>query len=129
MQRLSTIVPRPLLFAAVGCLNTAVDFLAFWALITWTGLPPLIANVASFSLGAANSFVVNGLFTFADREIRLALADRVVRFMLVTLACLVVSTLALWLALPAMPALAAKIVSIAVTLGFGYVLNSRLVFR
>jgi putative flippase GtrA len=116
-------------YGAVGVLNTSIDVGAFWVLTALAGLPPLVANVVSFCLGAANSFAVNGLVTFADRGVALASAARVARFAAVTVVCLAVSSLALWLALALVPPLAAKLASVAMTVAVGYVLLSRLVYR
>ena len=129
LGRATTRWRRPATFALVGATNTAVDLAIFAALTLLAGFAPLLANAVSFSLAAVNSFVLNGLLTFADRGVALASAARAGRFALVTLATLAVSTLVLWLALPFMPAMLAKVVSIGATFLVGYALSSRLVYR
>jgi putative flippase GtrA len=51
-------------FCVVGVLNTAIDFGLFALLTRLVGLDPLIANVLSFTTGAANSFLLNKYWTF-----------------------------------------------------------------
>jgi len=117
-----------LLFASVGVLNTAVDLLAFTLLVTFTTIPPLAANTLSYSLGALNSYLLNGKLTFRSRQVRLASLSRVLRFVAVNLACLLVSLASLAALSGFMPLLAAKLGSVVVTFAFGYVLNSLVVY-
>jgi len=49
-------------FAAVGVVNTAIDFCLFLVLEPWWGIAA--ANFASTSAGMTFSFLVNGRFTF-----------------------------------------------------------------
>lgn len=120
---------RPSVFATIGVVNTAIDYLAFWALISLTGVSPVIANIASFSLGAANSFLMNTIITFRDRGIDISSRNRIKRFVLTVLLCLAVSTTVVAILVLIMHPLAAKSVSILITFTFGYVLNNRFVFK
>nr|WP_235913794.1 GtrA family protein [Pseudoroseomonas coralli] len=117
-----------LLFAGVGVVNTAVDLLAFTLLVTFTPVPPLAANTLSYSLGALNSYLLNGRLTFRSRQVRLASLSRVLRFVAVNLACLAVSLASLAVLSGFMPLLAAKLGSVVATFAFGYVLNSLVVY-
>jgi putative flippase GtrA len=131
MPSLKTIVQkarRPVIFALVGCVNTSVDFAVFAILSELVGVPPLGANVASYLMGATNSFIMNGVFTFRGNNISLVSTQLFVRFALVTAACLGVSCLALVLVLPFVPNLVAKAVSIMVTFIFGFLMYSRFVY-
>jgi putative flippase GtrA len=120
-------VLRPAAFGAIGMVNTVIDFLAFWALLDV--MPALLANVLSFSLGAANSFVLNTVFTFHDRRAESRLSPRrALRFAGVTLGCLALSSGTLLLLLHVLPVLCAKGVSILATFAAGYILNDRFVF-
>ncbi len=119
---------RPLTFAAVGVVNTAVDFGGFLALTRLLDTGPVAASAVGFLAGSAHSYVANGLLTFGDRGARLASASRVLRFAAVTAACLGVSTLAIAAALLVMPDVAAKAVSVLATFAAGYWLNHRLVY-
>lgn len=132
----ATAAPRPWLallgrlasFGVIGALNTGLDILIFVLLTGPFGIPPLLANVASFSTGAASSFMLNGIFTFGMRGERLATASRIGRFALITLVTLCVSQVALALCLGYMPALAAKVASVFATFVTGFVLSSRFVY-
>jgi putative flippase GtrA len=103
-----------------------------WVIERLTGrvqMAPLLANAASYSLAAVNSFVLNRLLTFRNRKTTRSTTEQAGAFVLARLASLVVSSLVLAVALQLVPSLAAKLVSIIVTFGFAYTLSSRLVFR
>ncbi|MDP2801312.1 MAG: GtrA family protein [Phreatobacter sp.] len=121
---------RIVTFAAVGVVNTLVDIMAFLLLTRWFGVAALLANVASFSLGAANSYVLNRLVTFPDAAAPLGSAGTILRFAAVTLVALGMSsaTLAAGLAL-SLDDIAAKAASIAATFAGCFVLNRYVVFR
>ena len=129
VERLLELVETPALFAMVGASNTVVDLLVFWVLSEMAQVPPLLANVVSYSLGAVNSFTLNKLLTFRDRDTRRSSMEQLLAFAVVKLVCLALSSLVLVLALLFMASLAAKLVSIVVTFVFAYMLSSRLVFR
>jgi putative flippase GtrA len=50
-------------FCIIGLGNTTVDFIAFF-LLTWGGVPRLLAQVCSYSVGVVNSFLFNRKWTF-----------------------------------------------------------------
>ena len=115
-------------FAAVGVVNTAVEFGVFLALTRLFDTGPVAASAAGFLAGSAHSYVANGLLTFGDRGARLASAARGLRFAAVTAICLGASTLAVAAALLVVPDVAAKAVSVLATFAAGYWLNHRLVY-
>jgi putative flippase GtrA len=119
---------RPAIFALVGCLNTSIDFGVFAILTEFVGIHPLSANVVSFLMGATNSLVMNGQLTFRGKGFVLFSTPLLLRFTLVTAACLGASSLALALALPLVPNLVAKAFSILVSFSFGYIMYSRFVY-
>lgn len=55
-------------FAAVGVLNTLIDFAVFSVLALVLGLHVALANTVSYSAGIANSYVWNRHWTFSDRR-------------------------------------------------------------
>lgn len=57
---------RFLRFLAVGLSGTILDFAILTALITFFGLPTLVANTISYSAGVINNFTLNRLWTFSD---------------------------------------------------------------
>ncbi|MDD4803004.1 MAG: GtrA family protein [Syntrophomonas sp.] len=50
-------------FCTVGLGNTSVDFAAFF-ILSWAGIPYLLAQVLSYSAGVLNSFIFNRKWTF-----------------------------------------------------------------
>src|SRR6266567_1973182 len=78
-------------FALVGVLNTGVDVAIFF-LLTWLGIPYVAAQVVSYSSGAANSYLLNKVWTF--RSCGLSYAE-IVRFVVVNLASLGISVVIL----------------------------------
>nr|QOV09105.1 hypothetical protein HULAa32G3_00025 [uncultured Actinomycetes bacterium] len=57
---------RQVKFAAVGLLNTFVDFVVFNVLAVFVGMPVIPASVLGYSCGIVNSYVFNRNWTFAD---------------------------------------------------------------
>ncbi|MBL8571188.1 MAG: GtrA family protein [Phreatobacter sp.] len=120
---------RVALFGAVGLANTAIDFLAFLFLAQTAGVPPLFANAASFTLGAANSYILNRLVTFADAAAPVISARAMARFAAVTIVSLTLSSLALAAGLAlSLGVVPAKIVSVVITFVVSFLLNRYLVF-
>ncbi len=74
-------------FAIVGVLNTGVDVTIFF-LLTWMSTPYVTAQVVSYSCGAANSYLLNKIWTF--RSCGLSYAE-LVRFTAVNLLSLGIS--------------------------------------
>jgi len=80
-------------FAVVGILNTGVDVAIFF-LLTWLGIPYVAAQIVSYSCGAANSYLLNKVWTF--RSCGLSYAE-IVRFAAVNLTSLGISVVVLTL--------------------------------
>lgn len=119
----------PVLYTLVGGLNTIVDVGVFWMLVVWLSLPPAVANVISFSAGALNSFLLNNRFTFNQQTVEAGPASKALRFAIVTILMLILSTASVVLLLPYLPVMVAKIMSTVLTLVVGFVLNRKFVFR
>jgi len=116
-------------FGIVGAANTAVDFFCFWALVTFSTIPPLLANTTSYTLGGANSFILNRFWTFRRSAYRHGPARQLTAFVLVSAAGLAFSNATLWMAAFVLPLLYAKGVSILATFLFNYFATKHLVFR
>ena len=80
-------------FALVGILNTGVDVAIFF-LLTWLGIPYVAAQIVSYSCGAANSYLLNKVWTF--RSCGLSYAE-IIRFVAVNLTSLGISVVSLTL--------------------------------
>ena len=85
-------------FGLVGGLNTAIDALAFNALL-WAFEPRatwavLLANACAYALGAINSFALNKYWTFGSS--RPTTRDEVARFMATTLGGIALNDALLW---------------------------------
>lgn len=118
---------RPLRFAAVGIVNTAVDATLF-ALLTSAalGLAPAAANVASYGSGMLVGFALNRNWTFAAGDG--PRAAQFLRYLAVNLSALLLSTLIVAALARGMPPLAAKLASLPATFAWGFLLNRRFVF-
>lgn len=106
-------------FCLVGISNTGVDFSVFFVLV-WLAVPHLAAQVAAYSAGVANSFILNRVWTF---QIRDKMTGREVnRFVLINVVSLLVSTAALYSAhdLAGAPLLAAKIAATGLAVMVNY---------
>jgi len=112
-------------FALVGVLNTAIDLGLFALLTLRVGLDPLLANVFSFTAGAANSFVLNKYWTFGAGGGGRETAVQATRFTCVTgiVWALHEGLLALFHTGLGRPALPVKVLATCVGLGVGFVAN------
>ncbi|QKD01997.1 GtrA family protein [Mesorhizobium loti] len=81
-------------FAMVGLVNTAIDLAGFFLLLK-LHVPPLPANIVSWSIAVIFSFVANGFWSF-ERNRAIPLRDAFLRFVsLGALISLSVSTLSI----------------------------------
>lgn len=88
-------------FAAVGVLNTAIDFAVYAALFYGFGLYFLFAHIFAFLVANANSFVINSVWTFKGLR-RDAWWRQAAVFFVISFCGLGLSTLALYLAVGAL---------------------------
>ncbi|MCP8968576.1 GtrA family protein [Ectobacillus ponti] len=116
-------------FGLVGGLNTAVDFVIFFLLYRHLHVYATVAQVLSYSAGAANSYVWNKYFTFGAKQ--KATKREVFSFLAVNLLSLGVTVLLLdglreqW----GWPALAAKAAATIVGIGMNFIGSKLWVFR
>ena len=57
-------------FAAVGVVNSLIDFAVFWVAVQYFGAPIVPANVLSWLVAVSNSYVLNSFVTFARESNR-----------------------------------------------------------
>ncbi|USB32345.1 GtrA family protein [Paenibacillus sp. YPG26] len=84
---------RLMRFGLVGLLNTGID-LAVFTLLIWVSTPVIPAQVLSYSCGVLNSYILNSRWTFRE-ERNQNRKDELLRFVLVNLAALTISTFVL----------------------------------
>ena len=86
-------------------------------------------NAISFSLGAANSYVLNARLTFrVEREARTL--PTMLRFVVMIASTLAMSQVILWLGLHLrLPPASAKLLSLIATFLFGFAVSKLFVFR
>lgn len=80
---------RVILFALVGCANTATDFLAATLAHEWLALPAGVSQAVGYCFGLCCSFILNRRYTFRDGDRRLW--GQMVLFVLVNLTTLGIS--------------------------------------
>ncbi len=90
-------------FAAVGLLNTMIDFAVFWTAVHQFDLPIVPANVVSWLVAVSNSYVLNSFVTFARESNRQLRWRSYFTFLGAGVAGLVVNTTVLVIAVELMP--------------------------
>jgi putative flippase GtrA len=115
-------------FGGVGVINTCVD-IGLFCVLTLVGVQPKIANVISFSFGAANSLLLNRGITFKGRH-NSSFWMLVAKFCAVTLIGLAISQGTLLVALNLnFSALQAKLIATFVAFAINFVLMRQFVFK
>jgi putative flippase GtrA len=115
-------------FCLVGAVNTAIDFGVFVLLVYRWDWGIVIAHILSFTVATINSYVMNRQWSFHDRQ-RQSHRVQLPRFLAVTVSGLALSTGAIHVLGAHMPAYAAKILVIGITLFWNYAGSSLFVFR
>jgi putative flippase GtrA len=133
-----TIVLKAMSFAAVGVVNSVVDFMVFWVGVQYLGLPLVPANVLSWLVAVSNSYALNSLVTFARESDGRLHWNTYAKFLASGLVGLVVNTTVLVTAVNAMPAFiadptlqlaASKACAIAASFLVNFSLSYFVVFR
>ncbi len=116
-------------FSVVGALNTLIDIAVFMLLVKVFSLPVVPANLLAFSVALANSYILNRLWTFHDSTAPHSVGN-IFRFVLFNTAAalLATATLAALVTLN-LPILAAKVLSIGVSMTWNYLTMRYLVFK
>lgn len=99
------LVLKALSFAAVGVVNSLIDFAVFWIAVQYFDAPLVPANVLSWLVAVSNSYVMNSFITFARESNRELRWRTYVTFLGSGLAGLVVNTTTLIVAVSLMPQL------------------------
>ena len=130
-------LPQPVKFAAIGLLNTGVDFSLFFTFTSVIGLPIYLSNIISTSAALCLSYLLNAALTFQSTKTtrRTALFFAVTISGLWALQPIVIHTVLVILrAAPdsisyELLLLSAKIAATAASLVWNFLLYKYLVFR
>lgn len=82
-------------FSIVGVINTLVDFSVFAMFHSLFGVDKLICQVAGYSMGVVNSFILNKFWTFENSNSKFNTINQMVRFIGINLVSLAISLLGL----------------------------------
>ena len=125
-------------FAAVGVVNSMIDFGVFWIAVQYFGAPLVVANMLSWLVAVSNSYVLNSFITFARETNRELHWRTYATFLGSGLAGLIVNTTVLVIAVGLMPRAiadpvlqlaAAKACAIAASFLVNFSLSYFVVFR
>lgn len=116
-------------FGAVGVLNTTIDMGLFWLLHVKLGIPFIIANLISYSVGMLNSFILNKRWTFVDTRDQGSIGRQLPTFLAINALSLGLSSLILWVCIEPMGAMTAKLLATAVSFLVNFWANRTFVFR
>lgn len=78
-------------FGIVGVINTGVDFGIFTVFSALFHADPLVSQVAGYSAGVANSFVMNKLWTFESRNSKVGTQVELLKFIVINAVSLGIS--------------------------------------
>jgi len=116
-------------FAAIGVVNTVIDFAVFWTAVTVLLWPLVPANMLAWAVAVTCSYVMNSYITFGPESGRILRWRDYLAFAASGVAGMVASTAALLALAYVMPLLAAKLVSILVGFAVNFALSHLVVFR
>jgi putative flippase GtrA len=118
-------------FAAVGVVNTAVDFSVFLLVFAYVTPSLVVANTCSWMVAVTGSYVMNSVFTFAAESGRQLLLGAYLRFMASSVLALIANTSALLFAVKVLylPVIAGKVLAIGVSFAVNFSLARFVVFR
>jgi len=116
-------------FAAVGVVNSAVDFGVFSLAYYYFGLPIITANVMAWIVAVSGSYVMNSLTTFARESGRELRPTAYFTFLVSQLAGLVANTTTVFIASYFMPVLIGKLLAIGASFLVNFSLSHFVVFR
>lgn len=118
-------------FAAVGVVNSVIDFGVFSFGYYYLGLPIVAANTLAWVVAVTGSYVMNSTITFAAESGRRLALKHYFGFALSQVAGFFANTGTVWclVELLHVPAWAAKVAAIAVSFAVNFSLSHFLVFR
>jgi putative flippase GtrA len=116
-------------FAVVGMITTILDVVLFSVFAVGAGLPPVAANIGSYSCGIATSFLLNRFWTFSASAAENRIFHHGVRFLASNVAGLALSSLLVGLLVLVLPPVAAKVISVPLVFIWNYLVSRLWVFK
>jgi putative flippase GtrA len=116
-------------FAAVGLVNSAVDFGVFSFAYYYLELPIVTANVMAWIVAVSGSYVMNSLTTFARESGRELRAKAYFAFLISQIGGLLANTATVFVASYFMPVLLGKVLAIGASFLVNFSLSHFVVFR
>ncbi|MFA5878700.1 MAG: GtrA family protein [Candidatus Margulisiibacteriota bacterium] len=116
-----------IVYSLIGCTGTLIDLIIF-ILLTQIGIPYLLANVFSISVGITNNFLLNAFFNFKVKD---DLLKRFSRFYGIGLIGLLISSILLFVLIDffSVSKIIAKLSTVFVVVLIQYNLNKIITFR
>jgi putative flippase GtrA len=116
-------------FAAVGVVNSVVDFGVFSFAYFVVGLPIVAANIISWGVAVSGSYIMNSLTTFAKESGRKLRLKSYAGFVVSQTAGLIANTTTVFVASYFMPVLVGKLLAIGASFLVNFSLSHFVVFR
>lgn len=107
----TTFSGQALRFAVTGILNTALDFAVFSALVFVADLHIIAANAVAFLVAVSFSYIVNKKWTFSGRSSGQNMLSEWIRFIVISVGGFILATVILYMLVPMLPVLVAKIIA------------------
>lgn len=117
-----------ILYGAIGCLSSGLDFAVFTLLSEYAGVYYLLANCISVLIGITTSFYLNRTYNFKVKD---KTARRFSIFLTVGLCGLVLSNIILWIGIDrlCLNGILVKLLSIVLVVFFQFLANKYITFR
>jgi len=116
-------------FAAVGVVNTGIDFSVFWSTARYLGWPLVPANMLAWLVAVTFSYMMNSFITFGPESGQTLRWRDYMTFAASGVAGMVASTAVLFALAYMVPLAAAKLLSILVSFAVNFLLSHFVVFR
>ena len=116
-------------FAAIGFVNTGIDFGVFTFTYYYLGWPIIAANPIAWLIAVSNSYVMNSMITFAAETGRRLSVKAYITFIFTQVGGLIANTTTVFILSQFMPAWMAKIPAIGASFIVDFTLSHLVVFR
>ena len=116
-------------FAAIGFVNTGIDFGVFTFTYYYLGWPIIAANPTAWLMAVSNSYVMNSMITFAAETGRRLSVKAYITFIFTQVGGLIANTTTVFILSQFMPAWMAKIPAIGASFVVDFTLSHLVVFR